>query len=301
MELRQLEAFAVVAEERNFTRAATRLLVAQSGLSATIRTLERELHAQLFRRTTRQVELTPAGTALLAEAHRTLASARAATDAVAAIEGLQRGSVTIGIMQATSLFDLPGLLLRYRRTYPGIELRLQHAASADLDRLLRGHALDVIFATGSENQQPDLITIPLIKSALVVIANQDSPLAQRSAVDLTALADQPLVGYPIGFGIRALADQALLSCQVQPHYTFEVNDTTTLLDLVEAGLGLAVIPEALARLRPGLRRLAIKGRSWTWTIAAETLAPLPPNPAARALWNLLVETTNTAKDAIATT
>jgi DNA-binding transcriptional LysR family regulator len=137
MELRQLEAFVAVAEERNFTRAATRLHVVQSGLSATIRSLERELHAQLFRRTTRQVELTPAGAALVSEARRTLASARAAAEAVSAVEGLQRGAVTVGIMQASTIFDLPGLLARYRQTYPRIELRLRHAASTDLNRLLR--------------------------------------------------------------------------------------------------------------------------------------------------------------------
>src|SRR5437762_2370234 len=116
MELRQLEAFVAVAEERNFTRAAARLYVAQSGLSATIRSLERELGAPLFLRTTRHVELTAAGQALLGEARRTLASAHAAADAVAAIEGLRRGTLTLGIMQASSLFGLPRLLARYRHS-----------------------------------------------------------------------------------------------------------------------------------------------------------------------------------------
>ena len=92
----------------------------------------------------------------------------------------------------------------------------------------------------------------------------------RPTLDLTALADQSLVGYPAGFGVRALADQALLWRRVQPHYAFEVNDTTTLLDLVEAGLGVSLVPEAIARLRPGLHRATTKGRTWTWTIAAET-------------------------------
>jgi DNA-binding transcriptional LysR family regulator len=290
MELRQLEAFVAVAEERNFTRAATRLHVVQSGLSATIRSLERELHAQLFRRTTRQVELTPAGAALVSEARRTLASARAAAEAVSAVEGLQRGAVTVGIMQASTIFDLPGLLARYRQTYPRIELRLRHAASADLNRLLREHPLDLIFTTGSNDQQADVAALPLVESPLVVAGTPSSPLAARPTVDLSALADQPIVGYPTGFGVRALADQAFLSRGFEPRYAFEVNDTTTLLDLVEAGLGLAVVPEAIARLRPNLHRATIKGRAWTWTIAAETLAPVPPNPAARALWNLLVDT-----------
>ena len=82
MELRQLEAFVAVAEEKSFTRAA-RLFLAQAGLSATVRMLEKDLHAPLFSPSTRRVELTPAGLALLAEARRTLAAARAASDVVA--------------------------------------------------------------------------------------------------------------------------------------------------------------------------------------------------------------------------
>src|SRR5438105_4768667 len=129
MELRQLDAFVAVAEERNFTRAAARLHVAQSGLSATVRSLERELHAQLFLRTTRQVELTPAGQALLSEARHTLASARHAVEAVAALEGLQNGTLTLGVMQAGTLVDLPGMLRRYRKAFPGIHLSLRQAST----------------------------------------------------------------------------------------------------------------------------------------------------------------------------
>jgi DNA-binding transcriptional LysR family regulator len=92
MELRQLEAFVAVAEERNFTRAATRLYVTQSGLSATVRSLERELQTSLFSRTTRRVELTAAGSALLGVARQTLASARAAVEVVAAVEGVRKGT-----------------------------------------------------------------------------------------------------------------------------------------------------------------------------------------------------------------
>src|SRR3954469_4206257 len=93
MELRQLEYFVTVAEECHFTRAAKRLHVAQSGLSSAIRSLERELGASLFIRSTRRVDLTPAGRALLVEARRALSATDAARDAVAAVQGLMRGSL----------------------------------------------------------------------------------------------------------------------------------------------------------------------------------------------------------------
>lgn len=276
-----------VAEERNFTRAAQRLYVAQSGLSATVRSLERELHASLFLRTTRRVGLTPAGDALLVEARRTLAAARAATDAVAAVEGVHCGTLSLGIMQASSFIDLPGLLIRYRDAHPGIDLKLQQAAAAELGRMLREHKIDIALTVEAGQSTPAVLSMPLVRSPVTVACCADHPLAARTAVDLKLLAHQPLVGYPPGWGIRDLADQALQSAGVQPRYAFEVNDTTTMLDLVQAGCGLGVVPEVIATLRPDLARLAIKGRQRQWTIAAQVLAPTPPNPAARAFWAML--------------
>jgi DNA-binding transcriptional LysR family regulator len=288
MELRQLEAFVAVAEERNFTRAAARLYVAQSGLSATIRALEQELHTALFSRTTRQVELTTAGAALLDEARRTLASARAAAEVVAAVEGLRRGTLTLGIVQATSMFDLPGLLARYRRTYPGIELRLQQASSAELGRLLGEHSVEIIFRAGSDETSSDVISIPLARSPLIFACNADHAFAGEAAVELRALSDEALVGYPVGWGTRDLSDRAFRTVGLEPHYAFVVNDINTLLNLVEVGLGAALIPEAIGAPRGRrLRRIPISGPRWDYVIAAETLAPSPQNPAARALWTML--------------
>src|SRR5262245_46069035 len=124
MELRHLEYFVAVAEERHFTRAAERMGVAQSGLSASIRSLERELDADLFVRHTRRVELTDAGRALLTEANRTLASAAAAREAVDAVRGLVRGSLSVGSEQCLGVIDLPPLLASFRRAHPGVEISL---------------------------------------------------------------------------------------------------------------------------------------------------------------------------------
>ena len=109
-------------------------------------------------------------------------------------------------------------------------------------------------------------------------------------MSLRVLSDRALIGYPPGWGVRTLSDLALRARGVEPHYAFEVNDTQTLLDLVEVGLGVALLPEVIADQRaPRLRRLAISGRRWDWTMRAQILAPGPPNPAARALWAMLVE------------
>ena len=284
MELRQLEAFVAVAEESNFTRAAGRLHLAQSGLSATIRSLEKELKAPLFLRSTRRVELTPAGAALLSEAHRTLASARAAADAVAAVEGLTRGHLTLGVTQAGWLYDLAGLLARYRATYPGIELRLQHASSSELTRLLLDGIVDMTFATALDAPAPDVMSFSLLHSPLVVICRTEHRFGRRRTMALADLADCEQAGFPLGWGVRTLADSALRSAGVVSQVNLEVNDTNTLLDLVEAGLGVALIPKAIAQSRPNLHQVAITDGSWNWTIAALAVTPMPVNPAARALW-----------------
>jgi DNA-binding transcriptional LysR family regulator len=264
MELRQLEAFVAVAEEQNFTRAALRLYVAQSGLSATIRSLERELQATLFARTTRRVELTAAGEALLAEARRTLSSARAAAEAVDAVESLRRGTL-------------------------GIELKLPHASSVELGRLVGEHVTDVVFRSASAEASPRLVSIPLARSPLVVCSPEDVP-ADNAVVDLRDLGEAALVGSPSGWGIRTLSDLAFRSRGIEPRSAFEVNDTQTVLDLVEFGLGVALLPDVIAAMRDArLRRIPIRGRRWNWTISAQALAPGPSTPAARALWTMLIE------------
>ena len=287
MELRQLEAFVAVAEERNFTRAAGRLYVAQSGLSATIRSLERELQAPLFVRSTRRVALTPAGSALLPEARRTLASARAAEDAVIAIEGLRHGTLNLGVVQAASLFDLAGILARYHAAYPGIQLNLRHASSSDLVQFVRDGTLDLTFATAADEGYEDLLTISLVRSPLVAVCRTDDEWSGRDTVALATVAEREQVGFPVGWGVRTLVDGAMRSSGLEPRVNLEVNDSDTVLDIVESGLGVAIVPEGIVRMRPNLRTITISTGSWYWTIGAHVVAPGPVNPAARALWTML--------------
>lgn len=288
MQLRQLEAFVAVAEERSFTRAAARLYVAQSGLSATVRSLERELRASLFVRTTRRVELTEAGRALLLEARRALLAARAGEEAVAAVEGLERGTLAIGVMQAGWLFDLPASLARYRAAHPAIQIRLRQASSEELATLLDDGTLE-LFTTASETTPSRIRSLPLVESPLAVVCARGDVLADRQSVNLRAVAGRNQVGFPRGWGVRTVADRAMHAVGLETGVDLEVNDTTTLLDLVEAGLGVAILPEALARNRPSLFCVRLRGRNWTWTIAAQSIAPEPINPAAKAFWRMLWE------------
>ena len=287
MELRALEYFVAVAEERHFTRAAARMHVSQSGLSATIRSLESELHEPLFERTTRRVELSTAGDALLPEARRALAAARTGADAVKAVHGLQRGSVSLGVMQQMTLIDLPRTLARYSRRYPSIELRLRQAPARELHELVLDRELDVAIAGPLERPDTRLATVTLMRTPLVLACRHDDELADRRSVSASDLADRRVVGFPDGWAMHSLSERFLRRSGVALDTHLEVNDTATALDLVEAGLGVALIAEALAARRRPLRTVPLRGRPIDWVVCAVAIDPAPVAPAARELWRLI--------------
>ncbi|WP_053714316.1 LysR family transcriptional regulator [Saccharothrix sp. NRRL B-16348] len=245
MELRQLEYFVAVAEECHFTRAARRMHVAQSGLSASIRALEVELGAPLFVRSTRQVELTQAGRALLVEARRVLGTIDAARDAVAAVQGLLRGSLAVGSIQCLHAVHLPAVLARFHELHPGVELRLRQAGSGELVDLVRAGRLDLAFVT-SGGVGDDLSVSTLSSEPLVLACAPELPFAERGSVRLAELAGQPFVDFNPGWGTRDDVDRALATAGVDRKVAVEVNDVHSLLDFVGFGLGVALVPASFA-------------------------------------------------------
>jgi DNA-binding transcriptional LysR family regulator len=245
------------------------------------------LHATLFERTTRRVQLTAAGAALLPDARRALAAARSGTDAVNAVQGLQRGHVSVGIMQQMGLVELPRLLARYHRRYPGIELRLRQASADDLHHLLLDGELDICVASPPEGADDRLTSVELLRTAVVLACRADDLYASRKSVSLRALADHNIIGFPRGWSMRDLMDRAAAAAGVPLEINLEVNDTATLLDLVEAGLGVTLIADALARQRRSLRTVPLTGAKLEWRVSALTVAPAPTNPAAVSLWRIL--------------
>ena len=295
MELRALAYFVAVAEERHFTRAATRMHVSQSGLSASIRSLETELHASLFDRTTRRVQLTEAGAALLPDARRALAATRAGTDAVRAVQGLQHGTVSLGIVQQMNLVGLPRILADYHRAHPGIELRLRQAASEELHDLLGAGEIHLAVASPPEPADERIVAVDLLRTPLVVACHPDDPFADRSAVPLRDLIGRNLIGFPHGWALRTLADRALRDAGVSQELNLEVNDTATLLDLVEADLGIALVAQELTTGRRRLRTIPLSTPKHVWTISALAPAPEPRNHAARELWRRITRSAPRAR------
>jgi DNA-binding transcriptional LysR family regulator len=283
MDLRQLEHFIAVAEERNFTRAAERVVIVQSGLSASIRTLEAVLGAELFERSTRRVALTAAGQALLPEARRTLAAARAARDAVAAVEGLQRGTLSLGISQVLpASVNLPAAIADFQRTYPAVELRLSQAGPPTHFAGLREGSIDLAFLPVLDPPGGDLVVTPLHGDRLVFVCAPSHPLAGRSRIHLREIGDAPFVDFPAEWTVRRLVDRAFVSAGLERRSTIEVNDIDTSLELVRQGVGVTILPESARTHAQGVafRPLA---RRIVWEFVVVHRADGPGNPAAREL------------------
>jgi DNA-binding transcriptional LysR family regulator len=246
VELRQLEYFVAVAEECHFTRAAKRLRVAQSGLSASIRSLEVELGAPLFVRSTRQVELTQAGRALLVEARRALGSIDAARDAVAAVQGLLRGTLSVGSLQCLHVINLPTVLSRFHELHPGVEIRLRQAGSGELVDEVRAGRVDVAFVAPQPKTADDVRLSTLASEPLVLACAPDHPYAARDSVALAELVGQSFVDFNPDWGTRDEVDRVLASAGVDRRVAVEVNDVHSLLDFVACGLGVALVPQSFA-------------------------------------------------------
>ncbi|MET7283838.1 LysR family transcriptional regulator [Kribbella sp. NPDC005582] len=249
MELRHLEHFVAVAEQKHFTRAAEAMSISQSGLSASIRALERELRASLFVRNTRSVELTEAGRALLCEGRRTLAAAEAARDAVAAVQGLLRGHLTVGLEQCLGVVDVPALLAKFRSAYPGVEIEVRQGGSTPmLDELASGR-LDLAFVATAGDAVDGLDLRPLSREPMVLVCAPDHRLSAGRPVSLDDLAGESFVDFDPTWGARTISDRAFASAGVAHPVTIEVNDVHTLLALVAHNLGVALVPERIAAKR----------------------------------------------------
>ncbi|MBD3141926.1 LysR family transcriptional regulator [Microbispora bryophytorum] len=273
MELRQLRYFVAVAEESHFTRAADRLHIAQSGLSASIRALERELGADLFRRNTRQVRLTPEGRALLVEARRALAASDAARDAVAAVQGLLRGSLSIGSLQCLHAVDLPTVLAGFVAAHPGLDIRLRHGGSGELVEQVREGRLDLALVLRPAREPDDLVVAPLASEPLVLACAPGHPLAACGKVGLEALRGERFVDFPPDWGTRTRADEALASAGVDRHVALEVTDVHSLLALVGNGLGVALVPRSFSAKTARVRFLELADPAPMWETVAVSGAP----------------------------
>lgn len=245
MELRQLEYFIAVAEEANFTRAAERVHISQSGVSAQIRQLEHELGAPLIDRSGRTASLTPAGVGALRHARAALASATALRQAVDEVNGLIRGRLVVGMVTACTVTPLFDALSAFRQDHPGVEITLHEDTSDRLVERLRAGTLDLALVGTAEATPKGLEAYEIVRERLVVAVPPGHPLSRLPRVRLADLGGHPLVSLPAGTGVRAVFDQACAAGGVRPDISCQASAPTAVADLAIRGLGAAVLTESM--------------------------------------------------------
>ncbi|NEB74106.1 LysR family transcriptional regulator, partial [Streptomyces sp. SID14478] len=278
MELRHLEYFVAVAEEQNFTRAAARLHIVQSAVSAAVKSLERELDARLLDRNSKRVLLTEAGRALLPKARIALDAARDAADAVAEVRGGLRGTLRLGTLTSIRLIDLPALLGEFHRRHPGVQLQISVAPSGSQGHIeaLTERRLDLALVSLPGPAPAGVTLLPLAGSTLDLVVPPDHPLAGRTGVDIGELAGLRFIDCPPGYGNRAIADRAFAAAHVPRHVTIEITDIFTTAEYVRAGLGIAFVPRFLLGTAHGLAVLPVTGADLHWPLSLATPADRPP-------------------------
>jgi DNA-binding transcriptional LysR family regulator len=249
MDLRDLEAFVAVAEELHFGRAAARLHMAQPPLSNRISQLERELHLQLFQRSTRIVSLTDAGTRLLTPARRALGQVVAVREMAKAISSGGEGVVRIGFAGASSQRAVPVLANAVRRTHPGVELVLQSQTYVytAFDQLAAGD-LDLAFVRVPVTHPELSYRVVEVEEVLCALP-EDHRMANQESVRLAELADDGFVSLPEDARsmLRATMYGMCLTAGFPPRIVQVAPDSATVLALVAAGAGVTI---TLSSVRP---------------------------------------------------
>jgi DNA-binding transcriptional LysR family regulator len=282
MELRQLKYFVAVTEEGSFTKAAAKVHVAQPGVSAQIRRLERELGQELLDRSGRTVRTTEAGMAVLPYARAALAAVAAARLVVDELAGLLRGHVAVGMVASSSSFDLPDLLAQFHHDHPVVEVTLSEANSDDLVAALHAGRLDVAFIGLGASAPAGLEIQVVVDELLVAVVGRGDVLAAQTTIALAALRERALISLPRGSGLRSHIDDACTEAGFQPHVLFEASDPHVLAELASRGLGVAILPESVAKAhRREIHALTINSPQLRGRIALAWRAEGPINPAGR--------------------
>ena len=275
MDIRQLKAFVAIAEAHTFTAAAERVHVTQAAISMQIRQLEQEIGIPLFVRTPRRVVLTEGGERLLERARAILREHDAALNELAQLAGAERGRLRVGSASAMVSTDpLPRILKEVRRRHPQAEVTVSSGTSEALVRQILAGELDVAFvslpveARGIETER-------LSEDELIAIANPRHPLARQRVISAYALSAEKLILGERGGNTRRLIDEFFAQSGLKPKVSMELSRLAAIKRMVEADMGVGIVPRQSAREEIAAGRLVqwwIEGAHINWELGLARLS-----------------------------
>jgi len=260
VEVDHVEAFVAIVRRGGFTRAASALHLSQPAVSRRVELLEREVGRPLFDRTRGGARLTEAGRAFLPHAEALLASVHDGLEAVRALERTDRGTVMLALVGTLASTALTGRLRHFRRRHPGIRLLLHTALNREVSALVRrGDA--TLGLRYFPDPDPELISIPLYRDALVTVCSPNHRLARVRRPTVRMLTGQTWVAFPVGQGngtegYAQMLGERLAALGLRAAETITIDSLTAQKRLVEAGFGLGLMPESTVQeeLRLGTLR-----------------------------------------------
>lgn len=247
--LKQIESFLAVADLGNFSRASKRLNVAQPALSQAIKDLEGELAVRLFDRTTRRVELTDAGREFRHSAAKALEELEHAVESVHELAERRRGRLRIAAPPLLAAVVLPQAVAEFRQRFPGISVQIADVGTEQIVESVKSGKADCGLGTFGPAEE-GIERVPLVRDSLMLFCDHKSPFNGATAVRWRELDGQPLITLTRDSGIRLLVEVGFEASEIPLRPAYEVGQVTTAIALVEAGLGVAVLPTyALAAAR----------------------------------------------------
>ncbi|SFM11130.1 LysR family transcriptional regulator [Rugamonas rubra] len=293
IDLKQLRYFLAVAEEKSFSRAAERLHISQPPLSQQIMKLESELGVKLFARTTRTFELTVAGRALMNEAAELLGKMRMTIDTIRQIDRGEVGRLRVGIVGSAMWGPIPSLLEEFQSKFPRVTWTLHEFGPTVQYDALRAKQIDVGFWREPRLDDDDLKHDNLrqelcFRENVCVAINEHHPLAKQDAIELMDIAEEPMLTLALD---KSAFPRYLIQCCVkagfQPTIFQEASEPQTLLAMVGAALGVALLPETTSRIGwPGVVFLPIRTNPPSANLYI-TYTTLDDAPVVRAFLNIL--------------
>jgi len=241
LELAQLEAFIQVAHHRSFSRAAEALFLTQPSVTARIQSLERELGERLFERTGRSVTLTDAGHAFMPHAQRALTAVQEGTDAIEAVRHGDIGSIRLGASSSIATYVLPGILKHFREQRPRVHVQMSTGQTEEqMEKLLAG---EIHVAVTRLTQHPQIDSLHLYNDDLTLVVAPDHPFAKRGRATLAEVGKEPFLFFERSSSYHGLIYSMFLRAGVVPESVMELDLMEATKYLVEAGLGVSILPE----------------------------------------------------------
>jgi DNA-binding transcriptional LysR family regulator len=291
MELRHLRTIVAVAQHRSLTKAGEELFLTQSAISQQIRRLERELGIEVFRRTSRSVELTAEGRVILGYAQRVLSEVDGMHSELEEITGLLRGQLRIGGVYPTGPYDLFGMLAEFRAAHPGVAVHMIEDTQDGVLAALRSDELDCAFTALDPDALGDEFAATLLwQEEIVVALPPGHRLCASARVTLQELAAEDLIAYRDNSALRRRLERTMAELGLEPRNAFICTEMAAVRGLASKGLGIAVIPRSVAE-QPGppIELRPIGPEPLTWPIALAWRAARRQSPAGKAFLQVALE------------